>query len=123
MATSGTAAVLHGCRIWRNALVGMNAVIMDGAVIGESALVAAAAFVPAGAVIPPRMLVAVVPARVLRALTNQEIAWKEEGTREYQTLAQRCCDTLIETTALTAPEPDRRPLPVKATAPLHIARR
>ena len=57
----GHGAVLHGCSVERNALVGMNAVVNDNAVIGESAIVAAMAFVKAGMVIPPRTLVAGVP--------------------------------------------------------------
>ncbi|MBT9497723.1 MAG: phenylacetic acid degradation protein PaaY, partial [Zoogloea sp.] len=64
----GHGAVLHGCRIRRNALVGMNAVIMDNAIVGESSIVAASAFVKAGAEIPPRVLVAGMPAKVIREL-------------------------------------------------------
>jgi phenylacetic acid degradation protein len=52
----GHGAVLHGCIVQRNALVGMNAVVNDNAVIGESAMVAAMAFVKAGFVVPPRSL-------------------------------------------------------------------
>ncbi len=62
----GHGAVLHGCRIGRNAMVGMNAVIMDNATIGESSIVAALAFVKADAQIPPRSLVAGIPARAHR---------------------------------------------------------
>ena len=51
----GHGAVLHGCVVKRNAMVGMNAVVMDEAVIGESAIVAACAFVKAGDKIPPRI--------------------------------------------------------------------
>src|SRR5580765_1531849 len=83
----GHGAVLHGCIVKRNALVGMNAVINDNAVIGESAIVAAMAFVKAGMVVPPRTLVAGVPAKVVRTLTDQELAWKVEGTHSYQELA------------------------------------
>jgi hypothetical protein len=68
----GHGAVLHGCRIGRNALVGMNAVIMDNAVIGEASIVAAMAFVKAGVEIPPRSLVAGMPAKVLRELSDEE---------------------------------------------------
>src|SRR5215467_7661708 len=69
----GHGAVLHGCIIKRNALVGMNAVINDGAVIGESAVVAALAFVKAQMIVPPRTLVAGVPARIMRELTKDEL--------------------------------------------------
>jgi phenylacetic acid degradation protein len=85
----GHGAVLHGCRIGRNALVGMNAVIMDNAVVGESSIVAASAFVKAGAEIPPRSLAAGMPAKVIRVLSDEEIAWKVDGTRTYQDLARR----------------------------------
>src|SRR5690242_15668908 len=57
----GHGAVIHGARVGRNALVGMNAVAMDGAVIGESAIVAAMAFVKAGFEVAPRTLVAGIP--------------------------------------------------------------
>ena len=62
----GHGAVLHGCIVQRNALVGMNAVVNDNAVIGESAIVAAMAFVKARMVVPPRTLAAGMPARVVR---------------------------------------------------------
>ena len=104
----GHGAVLHGCRIGRNALVGMNAVIMDNAVLGESSMVAACAFVKAGMEIPARSLVAGVPARVLRPLSDQELAWKFAGTRTYQDLTRRSLATLVETEALTAVEPGRK---------------
>src|SRR6476646_8226785 len=85
----GHCAVLHGCIVERNALVGMNAVVNDNAVIGESAIVAAMAFVKARMVVPPRRRVAGIPARIVRELTEQEMAWKVEGTRRYQELTRR----------------------------------
>ena len=85
----GHGAVLHGCRIGRNAMVGMNAVVMDEAEIGEDSIVAAMAFVKAGAKIPPRSLAVGSPARVVRELTDQEIDWKTRGTGVYQRLAAR----------------------------------
>lgn len=94
----GHGAVLHGCRIGRNALIGMNAVIMDNVVIGEEAIVAASAFVKAGAEIPARVLVAGVPAKVVRPLSEDEIRWKSQGTATYQDLTRRCLATLCETT-------------------------
>jgi phenylacetic acid degradation protein len=104
----GHGAVIHGARVKRNALVGMNAVVMDGAVIGESAFVAAMAFVKAGYEVPPRTLVAGIPARVVKKLSDEEIAWKEEGTRDYHDLARRSLATLVEVESLTEPEPDRK---------------
>ena len=119
----GHGAVLHGCRIGRNALVGMNAVLMDNAVLGESSIVAACAFVKAGMVIPARSLAAGVPAKVLRTLSEQEMAWKAEGTLTYQELTRRSLATLVEADALTAVEPDRKRFDLPGVLPLIELRR
>ena len=114
----GHGAVLHGCRIKSNALVGMNAVIMDNVVIGEEAIIAASAFVKAGVEIPPRVLVAGVPAKVIRPLSEDEIRWKSQGTATYQDLTRRCLATLHETVPLTAVEPDRKRIEMPDVVPL-----
>jgi phenylacetic acid degradation protein len=114
----GHGAILHGCVVGRNALVGMNAVINDNAAIGESAIVAAMAFVKAGMVVPPRMLAAGVPARVVRKLTRQELAWKAEGTESYQQLARRCLATMVETRPLAAAERHRQRIELPELLPL-----
>jgi phenylacetic acid degradation protein len=103
----GHGAVLHGCTVRRDALVGMNAVVMDQAEVGEAAIVAACAFVPAGMKVPARSLAAGMPAKVRRELTDAEIAWKLEGTLVYQDLTRRCQDSLREVAPLAAVEPDR----------------
>jgi phenylacetic acid degradation protein len=114
----GHGAVLHCCAVRRNALIGMNAVVMDGAVIGESAFVAACSFVKAQMEVPARTLVAGVPARVMRPLTQQELEWKEGGTRVYQELARRSLATMREVEALAAPEPGRGRVAVSGPRPL-----
>lgn len=103
----GHGAVIHGARIGRNALIGMNAVIMDNAEVGESAVIGAMSFVPEGANIPPRHLAVGVPARVLRELSDSELAWKRGGTLEYQTLVRRSLATQRPVTPLRAPQADR----------------
>ncbi|MGH6899240.1 MAG: phenylacetic acid degradation protein PaaY [Geminicoccaceae bacterium] len=118
----GHGAILHGCRVGAGALIGMNAVIMDGAVIGEGSFVAALAFVKAGFEVPPRTLVAGIPARIMRALSEDEIAWKSEGTAEYQQLTQRCLRSLQPVEPLPAPEPDRPRLDVSRYRPLDETR-
>jgi phenylacetic acid degradation protein len=85
----------------------MSAVVMDGAVIGESAFIAAMAFVKAGFEVPARTLVAGIPAKVVRPLGEDEIAWKRQGTAEYQDLARRYRRTMVPCQPLTAVEPDR----------------
>lgn len=106
----GHSAILHGCRVRRNAMIGMNAVIMDGAVIGENTIVGAGAFVKAAADIAANQLVIGSPARVIRELTEQELAWKRTGTLQYQELVLRCKNSLQEVAPLTAPEPGRQRL-------------
>ncbi len=103
----GHGAVLHSCIVRRDALVGMNAVVMDEAEVGEQAVVAACAFVPAGMRVAPRTLVAGVPAKLLRPLLDEEIAWKLTGTQTYQDLTRRSLASLIEVQALTQAEPNR----------------
>jgi phenylacetic acid degradation protein len=114
----GHGAVLHGCVVQRNALVGMNAVVNDNAIIGESAIVAAMAFVKAGMTVPPRTLAAGVPAKVVRALTDQELAWKIEGTQSYQELTRRSLSTMVKTRALTQVESARKRLDLPQLLPL-----
>jgi phenylacetic acid degradation protein len=120
----GHGAILHGCRVGRNALVGMNAVVMDGAEIGEDAFVGAMAFVKAGFAVPPGTLAAGMPARIVRELTPDEIAWKRQGTREYQELARRYLAELTLCEPLREPEPDRpRPPSLTGIRPLFETRR
>jgi len=114
----GHAAVIHGARICRNALVGMNAVVNDNAVVGESAIVAAMAFVKAGMQVPARALVAGIPAKVVRELSTDEMAWKADATRLYQNLSVRSLASMRETVALTEAEPDRKRLPLGEVLPL-----
>ena len=103
----GHGAVLHGCRIGANAMVGMKAVVMDDAVIGESSIIGAMAFVASKFECPPRSLVIGVPAKVKRELSDKEVEWKARGTREYQQLTVRCHASLVRTDALAEVEPDR----------------
>ncbi len=114
----GHGAVIHGARIGRNALVGMNAVVMDGAVIGESSIVAAMAFVKTGFQVPPKSLVLGSPAKIARTLSDEEIAWKRKGTLEYQNLAVQCLAEMREVDPLPAMEPDRKRLRIDTPADL-----
>jgi phenylacetic acid degradation protein len=119
----GHGAVLHGCSVRRGALIGIHAVVMDGVEVGEEAFVGASSFVRAGFVVPPRTLVTGVPARVVRELKAEELAWKATGTREYQELAARCLASLREAAPLAAPEPDRPVRATSKTVPLHTIER
>ena len=119
----GHGAVLHGCTVRRGALIGIGAIVMDEVVVEEEAFVGAASFVPAGFIVPRRTLVTGVPARVVRELKPEELAWKALGTQEYQELTLRCLASLKECRPLAAAEPDRRRLPGSQAVPLHSIER
>ncbi len=118
----GHGAVLHGCIIRRGALVGMNAVVMDGAEIGAESLVAAMCFVKAGMVVPERSLVAGIPGKILRQVTDQEYAWKAQGTRDYQDLARRSAQSMVECQPLSEAEVDRPSLRSGESIPLYASK-
>lgn len=84
----GHTAVVHGCTIEDDCLIGMSATVMNGAVIGAGSLVAAGAVVLEGMQVPPRSLVAGVPAKVRRELTEEEFDGIRENAAHYQVLAQ-----------------------------------
>ncbi|HMM55725.1 MAG TPA: phenylacetic acid degradation protein PaaY [Candidatus Desulfobacillus sp.] len=118
----GHGAILHCCRVGHDALVGMNAVVIDNAEVGEFSIVAAMAFVKAGMVVPPRSLVAGIPAKVVRPLTEQEMAWKTDGTLLYQQLARRSLASMVETEALSEVEADRKRIVLSDIKPLMEAK-
>jgi phenylacetic acid degradation protein/carnitine operon protein CaiE len=86
----GHGAIIHGATIGRNCLVGMNAVIMDDVVLGDECIVGALSFIKAKETFPARSLVAGNPAKLIRQVQDEMIAWKSEGTRIYQQLARDC---------------------------------
>lgn len=119
----GHGAVLHSCTVRRDALVGMNAVVMDEAEVGERAIVAACAFVPAGMRIASQTLVAGMPAKLIRSLTDQEVAWKRQGTETYQDLTRRCLATLREVQPLAQLDDARPALQAPQVRPLIAVKR
>lgn len=92
----GHGAIVHGANIGRNVLIGMNAVIMDDAYIGDESIVGALAFVKAEMNIPRRSLVVGNPARIIKQVSDEMIAWKTAGTKLYQRLPQDCHEGLQE---------------------------
>lgn len=79
----GHRAVVHGCTVEDDALVGMGAVVLNGAVVGAGALVAAGAVVREGAVLPPGSLVAGIPGTVKRQVTDAERERMSAGATSY----------------------------------------
>ena len=71
--TIGHGAIVHGCTIQDNVLIGIGAVVLDHAVVGRDSLVGARALITGGVRIPPRSLVLGSPARVVRPLTDEEV--------------------------------------------------
>ncbi|WP_278491633.1 gamma carbonic anhydrase family protein [Acinetobacter gyllenbergii] len=104
----GHAATLHGCRIGKNVLIGMNSVILDYAEIGENTIVGANSLVKTKDQIPANVLAMGSPAKVVRDLTEQERAWKIKGTQEYMRLAQRCLNSMTEVLPLVENSPERK---------------
>ncbi|AWB96107.1 gamma carbonic anhydrase family protein [Agromyces badenianii] len=79
----GHGAVLHGCTVEDDCLIGMSATVLNGAVIGAGSLVAAGAVVLEGTVVPPGSLVAGVPAKVRRELSETERAGIQRNAAAY----------------------------------------
>ncbi len=92
----GHGAIIHGANIGRNVLVGMNTVVMDDAEIGDESIIGAMAFVKAETKIPNRSLVVGNPAKVIKQVSDEMIAWKTKGTQLYQQLPADCHATLKE---------------------------
>jgi len=84
----GHAAVIHGCTIDDDCLIGMSATVLNRAVIGRESLVAAGSVVLEGTIIPPRSLVAGVPAKVRRQLTDDEVEGLRRNASTYVDLAR-----------------------------------
>ncbi|MBT2515094.1 gamma carbonic anhydrase family protein [Arthrobacter sp. ISL-30] len=83
----GHGAVVHGCTVEDDCLIGMGATVLNGAVIGTGSLVAAGAVVLEGTVVPPRSLVAGVPAKVRRELSEEEFDGVKANAARYVELA------------------------------------
>ncbi|MDA9310351.1 transferase hexapeptide repeat family protein [Flavobacteriaceae bacterium] len=103
----GHGAIIHGANLGRNTMVGMNSVIMDGAVIADECIVGAMAFVKAESVFTPRQLIVGNPAKAIKEVSQQMLAWKTAGTKLYQSLPKDCHDTLREVEPLREIPKDR----------------
>lgn len=82
--TVGHSVTLHGCTVRDFVLVGMRAVVMDGAEIGQESIVAAGALVTQDTKIPPRSMVMGSPAKVVRTLTEEEVAFLHKSAENYK---------------------------------------
>jgi len=99
----GHGAIVHGAHIGKNCMVGMNAVIMDNVVLGADCIVGALSFLKANSEWEDRSLIVGNPAKVIKRVTDEMIAWKTKGTQLYQTLPADCHEHLKEVEPLTHP--------------------
>ena len=103
----GHGAIVHGGTVGRNVLVGMNAVIMDDVEIGDECIIGALSFINANTRIPARSLVVGNPAKIIKEVSDDMIAWKTKGTRLYQALPKDLYDTLKQVEPLREMPADR----------------
>lgn len=103
----GHGAIIHGGTIGKNVLVGMNAVIMDNVVIGDNCIIGALSFIPADMVIAERQVVVGNPAKAVKAVSDEMISWKTQGTQLYQQLPAECYATLKPCEPLREAEANR----------------
>ena len=97
----GHGAIIHGSIIGKNSLVGMNAVIMDNAIIGDECIVGALSFVKANQVFENRSVIVGNPAKKIKEVSDEMLAWKTEGTSLYQQLPKDLHASLIMCEPLT----------------------
>ena len=106
----GHGAVIHGATIGRNCLIGMNSVVMDNVVLGDECIVGALSFIKEGDVFEPRSLILGNPAKKIKEVSDEMIAWKSKGTKLYQSLPKdmqqewNACEPLREIPADRPPQ-------------------
>jgi carbonic anhydrase/acetyltransferase-like protein (isoleucine patch superfamily) len=81
--TVGHAAIIHGCTIGHRCLVGMGSIVLDGAVVGDDSFIGAGSLVTPGTVIPPRSFVLGRPAKAVRPVKEEDLAWIRDAARLY----------------------------------------
>ena len=104
----GHGAIIHGANLGCNCLIGMNSVIMDDAEIGDESIVGAMTFIKAETKIPKRSLVVGNPAKIVKQVSDDIIAWKIKGTELYQQLPADCHESLREVEPLREVPLDRK---------------
>jgi phenylacetic acid degradation protein/carnitine operon protein CaiE len=109
----GHGAIVHGAHVGRNCMVGMNAVLMDNVELGEGCIVGALSFLQAGSVWAARKVIVGNPARVVKDVSDEMLAWKSEGTALYQGLPAELQETLKACEPLREVPADREPITVR----------
>ena len=96
----GHGAIVHGAIIGKNCLIGMNAVIMDNVVLGDESIVGALSFIKEGEQFDNRSLIVGNPAKKIKEVSDEMMAWKSEGTKIYQSLPKDMFESWKETEPL-----------------------
>ncbi len=87
--TVGHNAILHGCTVEDNCLIGMGAIVLNRAVVGEGSVIGAGALITEGKIIPPRSLAVGSPAKVIRQIDDENLAKVKKNAGHYIELARR----------------------------------
>lgn len=103
----GHGAIIHGATIGKNCLVGMNAVLMDNVTLGDECIVGALSFIKSDESYDGRSLIVGNPAKKIREVSDEMIAWKTEGTKIYQELPKDMIESWMACEPLRQVEPDR----------------
>ena len=88
----GHHAIVHGCTLHDNVLIGMGAIVMDGAVIGEDSVVGAGALVVEGMIVQPKSVILGSPGRVRRTVSEAELVWIKQSAENYVKYANQYLD-------------------------------
>lgn len=103
----GHGAIIHGATIGKNCLIGMNAVVMDNVIIEDECIIGALTFIKEGMHIPKRKIVVGNPAKIIKDVSDEMIAWKTKGTELYQQLPNELYNTLQQCEPLRTIPADR----------------
>jgi len=103
----GHGAIIHGGTIGENCLIGMNSVVMDDVIMEDECIIGALCFVPAKMHLPKRSLAVGNPAKIIKEVSDEMIAWKTKGTALYQALPADCYATMKECEPLREIEANR----------------
>ena len=106
--TVGHQAMMHGCTVGDNSLVGIQAVVMNGAKIGRNSIVGAGALVTEGKEFPDNSLIVGSPAKAIRTLTDEQVAKLKMNAAHYVHNAARHRDTVVRIDEPTTGAPPTR---------------
>ena len=118
----GHHAIIHGAVVRRNSMIGMGAVLLDYCEIGADSIVAAQALVKANEIVPPRSMMAGIPAKRIREVTDKDLEWKRLATTDYKRLPPLYHKSLKPADPLKAIEANRQRNYACESPPKHTLR-